>query len=85
MYLYFKSVELACHMKKVWHKSWPNRRHIFTTNQTHKGKASACLCLSHDYTIFNLGSLHARLKSHYEAWSYKKNRHKKIKAYRKSV
>ena len=35
--------------------------------------------------IFNWGSLHARLNSHYKAWSYKKKKHKKIKAYRKSV
>ena len=28
---------------------------------------------------------HAMLNSHYEAWSYKKKTHKKIKAYRKSV
>ena len=30
-------------------------------------------------------SLHARLNSHYEAWSYKKRKHKKVKAYRKSI
>ena len=30
-------------------------------------------------------SLHARLNSHYEAWSYKKRKQKKIKAYRKSL
>ena len=30
-------------------------------------------------------SLHARLNSHYEVWSYKKKKHKKVKAYRKSV
>ena len=29
--------------------------------------------------------VHARLNSHYEAWSYKKKKHKKIKAYRKSL
>ena len=29
--------------------------------------------------------LHARLSSHYEAWSYKKRKHKKVKAYRKSI
>ena len=34
---------------------------------------------------FNCDSLHARLNSHYEAWSYKKKKHKKITAYRKSV
>ena len=35
--------------------------------------------------FFNWDSLLARLNSHYEAWSYKKKKHKKIKAYRKSV
>ena len=30
-------------------------------------------------------SLHARLNSHYEAWSYKKKNHKTVKAYRKSI
>ena len=34
--------------------------------------------------FFNWDSLHARLNSHYEAWSYKKKKHKKVKAYRKS-
>ena len=29
--------------------------------------------------FFNWDSLHARLNSHYEAWSYKKKKHKKIK------
>ena len=35
--------------------------------------------------FFNWNLLHARLNSHYKAWSYKKKKHKKIKAYRKSV
>ena len=35
--------------------------------------------------FFNWDLLHARLNSHYKAWSYKKKKHKKIKAYRKSV
>ena len=35
--------------------------------------------------FFNWDSLHARLNSHYEAWSYKKKKHKKITAYRISV
>ena len=30
-------------------------------------------------------SFHARLNSHYEAWSYKKNKHKKIKVYIKKI
>ena len=33
----------------------------------------------------NWDSLHARLSSHYEAWSYKKKKHNKITGYRKSV
>ena len=33
--------------------------------------------------FFNWDSLHARLNSHYEAWSYKKKKDKKIKAYKK--
>ena len=35
--------------------------------------------------FFNWDSLHARLNSHYKAWSYKKKKHKKKLAYRKSV
>ena len=31
--------------------------------------------------FFDWDSLYARLNSHYKAWSYKKKRHKKIKAY----
>ena len=35
--------------------------------------------------FLNCDSLHARLNSHNEAWSYKKKKHKNITAYRKSV
>ena len=35
--------------------------------------------------FFYWDSLHAKLNSHYKAWSYMKKKHKKIKAYRKSV
>ena len=37
------------------------------------------------FVFFNWDSLHARLNSHYNGWSYKKKKHKKIKAYRKSL
>ena len=37
------------------------------------------------YFFFNWYSLHARLNSHYEAWSYKEKKQKKVKAYRKSL
>ena len=33
----------------------------------------------------NWDLLYARLNSHYETWSYKKKKYKKIKAYRKVV
>ena len=33
--------------------------------------------------FFNWDSLYARQNSHYKAWSYKKKKNKKIKAYRK--
>ena len=35
--------------------------------------------------FFNWDSLHASLSSHYKEWSYNKKKHKKIKAYRKSL
>ena len=35
--------------------------------------------------FLNWDSLHARLNSYYEAWSYKKKKHKKIRAHRKSA
>ena len=35
--------------------------------------------------FLNWYSLHARLNSHYYAWSYKKEKHKEIKGYRKYV
>ena len=37
------------------------------------------------YFFLNWDSLHARLNSHYEAWSYKKKKHKKIRTHTKSV
>ena len=35
--------------------------------------------------FFDWDSFHARLDSHYDAWSYKKRKHKKIKVYKKSL
>ena len=40
---------------------------------------------SFQFFFLNWDSLNARLNSHYEAWSYKKKKHTKIKAYKKSV
>ena len=36
------------------------------------------------FLFLNWDLLHARLNSHNKAWGYKKKKHKKIKAYRKS-
>ena len=35
--------------------------------------------------FLNWNRLHARLNNHHKAWSYKKKKYKKIKAYRKSL
>ena len=35
--------------------------------------------------FFNCNSVHTRLNSHYKAWSYKKKKHKRIKARRKPL
>ena len=35
--------------------------------------------------FFNCDSLCEKLNSHYETWSYKKKKYKKIKSYRKSI
>ena len=40
-----------------------------------------CTLLVISICLFNWDSFHARLNSHYEAWSYKKKKHKKIEAY----
>ena len=41
-------------------------------------------CLAYHF-LLNLASLHARMNSHYIAWSYKKKKSKKIKSYRESI
>ena len=48
---------------------------------------SAVLVVSQVFFFFflNWDSPHARLNSHYEAWSYKKKSTKRIPGYRKSV
>ena len=43
----------------------------------------SCLIVDFKHVyFFNWDSLHASLNSHYEVWSYKKKKDKKIKAYR---
>ena len=37
------------------------------------------------FFFFDWNSLHAKLNIYYKAWSYKKRKHKKIKAYMKSL
>ena len=38
-----------------------------------------------NFVFFNWDSRYARLNSHYMAWIYKEKKHRKIKAYRKSL
>ena len=49
------------------------------------GPGLSSMSPAHIFFFFNWNSLHARLNSHYEAWSYKKKKTKKITGYRKSV
>ena len=49
------------------------------------GELELSFILAEPLFLFNWDSLHARLNSHYEAWSYKKRSTKKITGYRKSV
>ena len=49
------------------------------------GPKSNALNQCFSISLFNWYSLHARLNSHYEAWSYTKRKHKKVKAYRKAI
>ena len=48
-------------------------------------KAAIWIFINRQDFFFNWDSHYARLNSHYEAWTYKKKKHKKIKAYRKSI
>ena len=48
-------------------------------------KTSASAAKTTTSIFFSWDSLHARLNSQYKAWSYKKKKHKNIKAYKKSV
>ena len=69
---------------------------VNTTRPCFKGKPgsanyySVCNCIFPGlygacFFFFNRDSLHARPNSHHKACSYKKKKHKNIKAYRKSV
>ena len=62
-------------------KGYQNIQQITYRNEEIIRKGNACYL----FIFFNWDSLHARLNSHYEAWSYKKRSTKKITEYRKSV
>ena len=60
-----------------------HRRNVDSLSLFHRYYFGRCsLELAH---VYNCHSLHARLNRHYEAWSYKRKKHKKIATYRKSV
>ena len=50
------------------------------TDESREGRNTCLWIYNYIYifNIFNCDSLHARLNSHYKAWSYKKKKHKKI-------
>ena len=78
-----RDVCMCVHVEKqppeVFYKK--NFRNISQNSQENRPQASGLqLCF-----FFNWYSLYARLHSHNEAWSYKKGKHKKVKAYRKSI
>ena len=50
-----------------------------------KDVARSIVAFAFFFFFFNWDSVHARLKSYYKALSYKEKKHKKIKAYRKSL
>ena len=61
-----------------------------TTKKTKYSHKNFSDYLSNEHNIsatffFNWYSLHARLNNHYKAWSYKKRKPKKVKAYRKPI
>ena len=63
------------------------REKMFISRQTHEGIQITCYSVTETTKyiyFFNWDSLHARLNSHYEAWSYKKESTKKITGCRKS-
>ena len=67
-----------------WKKRYYNHKNSFNSKQySHEVTLSGYVWYL--FFFFNWYSLHARLNSHLEAWSYKKWKHKKVKAYRKSI
>ena len=59
--------------------------HVLTASKKENIEDTAAVETEKKDFFFNWYSLHARLNSHYEAWSYKKKKHKKVKAYRKFI
>ena len=60
---------------------------LFLKNCTHAPtfQNRACIYIYTERVFLHSDSLHARMNRHYKACSYKINKHKKIKVYRKSV
>ena len=55
------------------------------TPKSHRHNYTLLLYYPISFFFFNWDSPHARLNSHYKAWSYKKRSTKRITGYRKSV
>ena len=80
---------LETSLQFIFVTSLPNKcysYHLWLLVITKSGKKERkVVSFSFFFFFLNWYSLHARLNSHYEAWSYKKRKHKKVKAYRKSI
>ena len=90
--MFFSSIKeinrlLSKGMSNVSLSSYKNKKLKVKLNKLELGKEKIRHSVYHlfyaKHFCFNCDSLHARLNSHYEAWSYKKKKHKKIIAYRK--
>ena len=76
------------HVKKMFFKIWKTERLILSIKTICRMSIKILKSQTQAENVmlfFKWDSLHTRLNSHYKAWSYKKKKHKKIKAYRKSL
>ena len=72
--------------KPIHFSSYGNLKVILETTSRHLSFSSFIMTSNiYIFVIFNWDSFHARLNSHYKTWSYKKKKHKNIKAYLKSL
>ena len=79
-----KGDSICCSTCNKWYhfKCSNLKKEVFKQHAKNDQLIWDCFCL---FCFFNWDSPHARLNSHYKAWSYKKRSTKRITGYRKSV